>query len=173
MPSIQRDHRANLNAALQQSMLLEPFDELRGLRQLVRILSILLAGLTAFKLMLGPAVLILTTESSLIAKAAMLGKHPLEVGVLLLGAAAALGLYILQLIMAPTWLHRRAVAKGTVFALLGTSVIWFYLLTASCRMDADALPVVLLLNAVCCVGFALVLALGLNGELARAVEGSE
>jgi hypothetical protein len=153
-----------LRTALDHSILL---NEVRDLRIFSRAMAVLLAGITGYKLMLEPGLLILTTDGSLLFKAASMGRHPDAIGWTLIAASAFLIPYQVQQALAPGWGLRRLLARQAVYALLITSFVWLYLLASSVRMEADALPAVLLLNAGCCLVFAAALGLGLNAEMAR------
>ncbi len=153
-----------LRAVLDHSILL---NEVRDLRIFSRALAFMLSGITGYKLMLEPGILILTTDGSLVFKAAAMGRHPDVIGWLMVAASLALIPYQVQQALAPGWMLRRVLARHAVYALLVASFVWLYLLYASARMDADALPVVLALNAGCCLVFAAALGLSLNAEMAR------
>lgn len=151
-------------------------DGILTLQRAVKQLCFVLMGVCGFTFMTAPGILVLTTEESLLYKAASLTHWPLELGY----TFVALSLLVLphQLVAAfwprlsthpNAWLRKlsRRLAKLAVLSFFASSVLWLYLLRLSWNMDAGALPVVLLFNMGGCAAVSFVLSDILNKELAE------
>ncbi|HYF18682.1 MAG TPA: hypothetical protein VEA40_12510 [Ramlibacter sp.] len=163
--------RHRLHASIRATALCE-IPEITRLRQGLRFLAVILLGLCGFKCMTEPGLLILTVETSVLARAASLTKQADAMGWALLLLSMGLVPYQIQQLVAPHWKHRRVLAKLAVLCLVWAGLVWLFLVHASWHMEAGPLWLVMLLNSACCAAVAGAVGDILNGELARALEGS-
>ena len=153
----------NLKAAMQQSIVMT---ELHHAQAALRLRDILLALLVFFEL-LSPSVLMLAEPTSLYHIVAWATPYPLTLAVTFAVVALSTIPYVLMQCFCPLYVHRRAVARWTCYALCLASLLWLYLSWESRAMNLMPAAGVFLQNSLGALVFSLALALTLNTELVR------